>query len=89
MWHKLASLHFGTVLTEEIRVAKFCTEVFVMAKHLMTKRNIPESSLYMSRFRAIVLYQEMLHNDSDIVLFAPLLNMRRCIVCSTLIDVTR
>ena len=29
--------HFGTVLTEEIRIAKFCTEVFVMPKHLMTK----------------------------------------------------
>ena len=28
--------HFGTVLTEEIRIAKFCTEVFVMPKHLMT-----------------------------------------------------
>ena len=38
--------HFGTVVTEEIRIAKFCTEVFVMLKHLMTKRNIhdiPES----------------------------------------------
>ena len=29
--------HFGTVLTEEIRRAKFCTEVFMMPKHLMTK----------------------------------------------------
>ena len=24
--------HFGTVLTEEIQIAKFCTEVFVMPK---------------------------------------------------------
>ena len=48
--------HFGTVLTEEIRIAKFCTEVFVMPKHLMTKLNIPESSLYMSPLRAIVFF---------------------------------
>ena len=47
--------YFGTVLTEEIRIAKFCTEVFVMPKHLMTKLNIPESSLYMSLLHAIVL----------------------------------
>ena len=49
--------HVGTVLTEEIRIAKFCNEVFVMPKHLMTKLNtsIPESSLYMSPLRAIVL----------------------------------
>ena len=32
------------VLTEEIRIAKFCTEVFMMPKHLMTKVNIPKSS---------------------------------------------
>ena len=32
--------HFGTVLAEEIRREKFCTEVFVMPKHLMTKVNI-------------------------------------------------
>ena len=46
--------HFGAVLTEEIRIAKFCTEVFVMPKHLMTKLDIPESFLYMSPLRAIV-----------------------------------
>ena len=45
-------------LTEEIRIANFCTEVFVMPKHLMTKLNIPESSLYMSPLRAIVLSQQ-------------------------------
>ena len=50
--------HFSTVLTEEIRIAKFCTEVFVMPKHLMTKLYIPESSLYMSPLRAIVLFQQ-------------------------------
>ena len=38
--------HFGTVLTDEIRIAKFCTEVFVMQKHLMTKLNIPGAFLY-------------------------------------------
>ena len=32
--------HFGTVLTEEIRIAKFYTEVFVMPKRLMTKLKI-------------------------------------------------
>ena len=52
--------HFGTVLTEEIRilVVKFCIEVFVMPKHLMTKLDIPEPSLYMSPLRAIVLSQQ-------------------------------
>ena len=25
--------HFGTVLTDEIQIAKFCTEVFVIPKH--------------------------------------------------------
>ena len=76
--------HFGTVLTEEIRIAKFCTEVFVMPKHLMTKLNIPESSVYMSLLRAIVLSQQHCRITViwwNIVHFAPLLNMRRCIVC--------
>ena len=50
--------HFGIVLTEVIRIAKFCTEVFVLTKHLMAKQNIPESSLYMSSVRAIVLSQQ-------------------------------
>ena len=50
--------HFGTVLTEEIRIAKFCNEVFVMPKYLMTKLNIPESSLYVSPLRAIILSQQ-------------------------------
>ena len=49
--------HFGTVLTEEIRIAKF-TEVFVMLKRLITKLNKPEASLYMSPLRAIVLSQQ-------------------------------
>ena len=74
---------FGTVLTEEIRRAKFCTEVFVMPKRLMTKLNIPESSLYMSPPRAIVLSQQYCRITvicQTIVHFAPLLNIRRCIV---------
>ena len=50
--------HFGAVLTEEIRIAKFCIEVFVMPKHFKTKLNIPELSLYMSPFRAIVFPQQ-------------------------------
>ena len=50
--------HFGTVLTEEIQIAKFGTEVFVMPKHSMTKLNIPESSLYMFPLCAIVLFQQ-------------------------------
>ena len=33
--------HFGTVLTEEIRIAEICTEVFVMPKHLMTNNQLP------------------------------------------------
>ena len=44
--------HFDTVLTEEIRTAKFCHEVFVI-----TKLNIPESSSYMAPLRAIVKSQ--------------------------------
>ena len=47
--------HFDTVLNEEIRIAIFFTEVFVMPKHSMTKLNIPESSLYMSRFIPIIM----------------------------------
>ena len=50
--------HFGTVLTEEIRITNFCTEVFVMQKDLMTKLSIPKSSLCMSPLRAIVLSQQ-------------------------------
>ena len=56
--HKTFSFrkHFNTVLTEAIRTAKFCQEVFVMPKHLMAKLNIPKASLYMSPLRAIVLF---------------------------------
>ena len=50
--------HFVTVLTNEIQIAKFFTEVFLMPKHLMTKLNIPESSLYMSPLRVIVLSKQ-------------------------------
>ena len=50
--------HFGTVLTGEIRIAKLCTEVFVMPKQFRTNLDIPESSLYMSPLRAIVLFQQ-------------------------------
>ena len=39
------------LLTEEIRTAKFCHEVFAMPKHLMTKFNIPESSSFISPLR--------------------------------------
>ena len=54
-----------------------------MPKHLMTKLNIPEPSFYMSPLRAIVLsqkYRIITVIWSFFVLFAPLLNMRRCIV---------
>ena len=55
--HKTFSFHkhFGLVLTDEIRTAKFDTEVFVMLKHLMTKLDKPESYSYMSLLRAIIL----------------------------------
>ena len=55
-----------------------------MPKHLMAKLNTPESLLYMSPLRAIVVFQQYCIITviwSIIVLFAPLLNMRRCIVC--------
>ena len=50
--------HFGTVFTDEIRIEKFCTEVFVMPKHMMIKLYITELSLYMAPLRAIVLSQQ-------------------------------
>ena len=37
---------FGIVLTEEIRKAKFCTEVFVMPKHLMIEEYIYQNHPY-------------------------------------------
>ena len=52
------SEHFGTVLREEIRTAKFCTEAFVMPKYLMIKVIIPELSSYMYPLRAIVESQQ-------------------------------
>ena len=61
--------HFGTVLTEEIRIAKFCNEVFVMPKLLITKLNISESSLYMSPLRSI---QTILQNYCDMVKYCSL-----------------
>ena len=76
--------HFGTILTQEIRIAKFCNEVFVMPKHLMTKLNNFELSFfYIYPLRAIVLSQQYSIITviwSINVLFAPFLNMRRCIV---------
>ena len=66
--------HYGTVLTEEIRIAKFCTEVLVMSKHLITKLNIPESSLGTSILLPIHVstpcnrfIPTILHNYCDIV----------------------
>ena len=58
--HKTFSFrkHFRTVLSEEIRTAKFCTAVFVMPKYLMTKKSYTELSSYMSLLRAIVLSQQ-------------------------------
>ena len=50
--------HFGTISTEEIRIAKLCTEVFMMLRHLMTKLYIPKSFLYMSPLLGIVLSQK-------------------------------
>ena len=73
--------HFGTVLKEEIRIAEFCTEVFLMPKHLMTKLNISESSLYMSPLRAIVFPKniaELLWYDE--ILFFLLLYLTRGVV---------
>ena len=78
--------HFVTVLTEEIRIAKFCTEVFVMPKHSMRKLNIPESPLYMSPLCAIVLSQQYCRITviwQNIDRYAPLLTMRRFKVCGS------
>ena len=48
--------HFGTVLTEEIRKAKFCTEVFVIIPQCcMNRLNILESPSHMSPLCAIVI----------------------------------
>ena len=54
-WKKNIRKHFGTVLTEEIWIAKFCAEVFVMPKHLMTKVGILGSFLFMSPLFATLL----------------------------------
>ena len=35
--------HFSTVLTEEIRIEEFCTEMFLIPKHLMIKLNTVKS----------------------------------------------
>ena len=55
-----------------------------MPKYLMTKLDLPESSLYMSPLRAIVLSQQncrIIVIWDTFVLFAPLLDMMRCTVC--------
>ena len=67
--------HFGTVFTEEIRTAKFCTEVFVMPKHLMTKLYIPEWSTYMRSFSELLWY------GKKSLLFAPSLRKKGCTAC--------
>ena len=67
--------HFVTVLTEEIWIAKVCTEVFVMPKHLMTKLNTPTSFLYpKSPLHATVLSQLYRRITCDMVKY--------CSVCT-------
>ena len=61
--------HFGAVLTEEIQIGKFCTEVFVMPKHLMINLNIPESSLYIVSIPCNRFTSTILQNYCDMVKF--------------------
>ena len=46
---------FGTVLTQEIRTAKCCTEVFMILEHYINKLHKLESSYYMSPLRGIAI----------------------------------
>ena len=52
-------IQFCRALTEEIRTAKLCTEVFDLTNHLLTKRYIPQSSMSPLRvIRVIVLSEQ-------------------------------
>ena len=72
--------HFGTKFRCSNFLCYNCTQVFAEMKFLK-KINIDVSSLLMSLLRAIVICQKYFGNhviSSQIHLFAPLLNMRRC-----------
>ena len=64
--------HFGTVLTEEIRTAKFGTGVFVMPKRLITKLNIHDGSTPCDCF-----ISRILQNYCDMVKFLFLPSLRK------------
>ena len=73
--------HFGTKFRYSNFLCVNCTEVFAETKRLFNKFNINVASLLMSSLRAKVIYQKYFGNhmiSSQIHLFAPLLNMRRC-----------
>ena len=70
--------HFGIVLTEEIRTAKFCSEVFWCGNIYLIYLNHHHTSLNSVRS----FYRIKLQNYCDMVLlFAPSLRKRGCAVC--------
>ena len=77
--------HFGTKFRYSNFLCKNCTEVFAENKRFLNKFNIEVSSLLMSSSRVIVICQKYFGNhviSSKVHPFAPLLNMRRCTLCT-------
>ena len=69
----------------EFPLLKTRTEVIAETKRFLNKFNIDVSYLLMSSLRAIVICQKYCGDrviSSQIHLFAPLLNMRRCTLCT-------
>ena len=72
-----------------ISTVKFVPKCLRKLKVFFNKFNIDVSSLLMSSLRAIVICQKFCGNrvsfviSSQIHLFAPLLNMRRCTLCKS------
>ena len=72
---------FGTKFRYSNFLCQNSTEVFAENKSFLNKFDIDATSLLMSSFPEIVICQKYAGNhviSSEIHLFAPLLNMRRC-----------
>ena len=86
--HKLSrfEIHFNTLLTKEIRTAKFWTEVCVISERFMNKLN------YMSPLVAIVISQQKCIITSTVIcskfFFAPLLLLDGLYKCCEAMETT-
>ena len=72
---------FGTKFRYSNFLCSNCTEVFTETKSFLNKIDIDVSSLLMSSLCAIAICQKYIGNhviSSQIYIFAPLLDMRRC-----------